>query len=199
VSYKQIEELKPDIILGNKEENTRKMVGELEKIAPVHLSDVDSVEGAIDLIEIYGELFQVVEKAGEIKNKILKQRKKFGKACLNKAEKPLKIAYFIWRKPWMVAASGTFIDAMIQEQGWENAFADLERYPPVKLADLPDCDRILLSSEPFPFKEKHREEIKAYFDADKIHFVDGEYFSWYGSRLSLAYPYFKILHDKITQ
>lgn len=197
VNFDTIQALNPDVILGNKEENTRKMVEQLKEIAPVHLSDVDSVDDTLDLIEDYGELFEVEQIAQELKNSITRARKNFQEARRSANQSNLKVAYFIWRKPWMVVGSDTFIDTMITEQGWTNAFGDIERYPLVKLEDLPDCDLVLLSSEPFPFQEKHKKEIAEYIDSDKIFFVDGEYFSWYGSRLKTAYIYFTELHQKI--
>src|SRR5690606_22136853 len=97
----------------------------------------------------------------------------------------LEVAYFIWRKPWMVAGSNTFINSLLELNGWENAFGDREeRYPVIDLEELNPAgvDLVLLSSEPFPFKEKHKKEIEERF-LGTIAYADGEYFSWYGSRL----------------
>ena len=58
-----------------------------------------------------------------------------------------------------------------------------------------DLDYILLSSEPFPFKEKQIAEFQKICPKAKILLVDGELFSWYGSRLILAAEYFKNLVD----
>ncbi len=58
VHFDRIRDLSPDIILCNKEENTLEMVLELEKIAPVHISNVISLEDTYQLISQYGEIFQ---------------------------------------------------------------------------------------------------------------------------------------------
>ena len=106
----------------------------------------------------------------------------------------LRVAYLIWRKPFIVAGKGTFIDDMLKSCGLINAF-ELERYPEVFPADLVDAnpDVVLLSSEPYPFKERHMAEFKALLPHADIQLVDGELFSWYGSRLLQAPEYFKQL------
>jgi len=110
------------------------------------------------------------------------------------------VAYFIWRNPWMVAANNTFINHLLKLNRFENTYAHLERYPEVELKDLEsqgNLDLVLLSSEPFPFKDKHALEIKKHQKESKIVFVDGEYFSWYGSRLMKAFRYFKSLRSHL--
>ena len=107
----------------------------------------------------------------------------------------INVVYFIWKNPWMVAASNTFVDVMLSEAGFKNVFKTETRYPEVSLdhPKLKEADVIMLSSEPFPFKEKHIEELRHSFPKKEIILVDGEMFSWYGSRLKYAYPYFEIL------
>ena len=94
----------------------------------------------------------------------------------------------------MAAGKGTFIDAMLQKCGLANA-VEIERYPEVDEAVLVKLqpDIILLSSEPYPFKEKHLAEFRSLLPNAKVKLVDGELFSWYGSRLLHAPEYFKRL------
>ena len=110
-----------------------------------------------------------------------------------------KVAYFIWRNPWMVAANNTFINHLLELNKFENVYADLERYPEITLESIKQrkTELILLSSEPFPFKEKHITEIKEHTNNSTPFLVDGEYFSWYGSRLLKAFDYFKELHNRV--
>src|SRR5690606_27217427 len=128
------------------------MVQELEKIAPVHVSDVIKTRDALELIEMYGVLFNKIEKAASLVNNIQQKISDFKRSRSQK----LRVAYFIWRKPWMVAGSNTFINSLLELNGWENAFGDREeRYPIIDLGELNrvGVDLVLLSSEPFPFKE----------------------------------------------
>ena len=110
----------------------------------------------------------------------------------------LSVAYLIWRKPYMAAGKGTFIDSMLQKCGLNNSFA-LDRYPEINMDMLAEArpDVIFLSSEPYPFKQKHVEELKKVLPQAKIILVDGELFSWYGSRLLYAPAYFKSLINDI--
>ncbi|GGW82559.1 ABC transporter substrate-binding protein [Salegentibacter mishustinae] len=192
VKLEKIKALDPDIILCNKEENTQEMVAELEEIAPVHVSDIVKIEDAFDLMHQYGEIFQKKALVGTMVNSI---RDKIGVLQKQIQNKPIrKVAYFIWKKPLMVAGKDTFIDELLKLNKFENIFREA-RYPETTLEVLKDKnpDLILLSSEPFPFKEKHKE----YFSTlnVEIKLVDGEYFSWYGSRLVEAIDYFKTLRD----
>lgn len=191
VHFDKIKELQPDVILCNKEENTREMVGELEKIAPVHVSDVKTFEDSLELISQYGRIFNRDHLTFRLIEELKIAKNDFRKTI--KEGKKLKVAYFIWRKPWMLAGDATFIDTLLEINGFENVLkGNSERYPAIDLEDLKSLkpDVVLLSSEPFPFKEKHKEEISKYFKGG-IELVDGEYFSWYGSRLLPAFDYFR--------
>jgi len=190
--------LQPDIILCNKEENTKEMVEELEKIAPVHVSDIYTIEDTIVLMEQYGELFSVQEKATEITGKLTNLVAEFKLYIESRSIK--KVAYFIWRKPWMVAGNTTIIHHLLSLNKFENIFKDLPRYPEVVIHSLIEVNKpdfIFLSSEPYPFKEKHIKELKEILPEVSVLLVDGEYFSWYGTRLLGAFSYYKSLHDTL--
>ena len=195
VNYDKIRKLKPDLILCNKEENTQEMVGELTKIAPVHVSDVKDLKDSLQLIMQYGEIFQVEEKALSIRKEIEAQWEQF-QAFIEKQPRR-SAAYLIWKNPWMVAGGDTFIDYLLDLNHFENVFRkEKSRYPEIELSTLKtkNTQLILLSTEPFPFKNKHKEELQAKLPEQKIVIVDGEFFSWYGSRLVKAFTYFKELH-----
>lgn len=183
VHFDRIKALQPDIILCNKEENTETMIHELETIAPVHISDIFTINDCLELIEMYGELFSKESNATEIREQIQLKYEDFKLFVKNKPT--LMAAYFIWKEPWMVAANQTFIDEMMQINNFDNYFGNLKRYPEIVLLEhkKETADLVLLSSEPFPFKVKHRELMKIFFPHAKILVVDGEAFSWYGSRL----------------
>ncbi|WP_299437949.1 ABC transporter substrate-binding protein [uncultured Aquimarina sp.] len=191
----KIRELNPDIILCNKEENTKEIVEVLEKEYPVHVSDVSTIEESLELIHQYGEIFTKTNQANTLISEIRSELKSFLDFVKNKQQK--KVAYFIWREPWMVAGKGTFIHHLLEINGFINKYGNKERYPEIpkeKLTNLEDLDLILLSSEPFPFSEDHKSEMAKIVPGSKVILVDGEYFSWYGSRLVGAFSYFRTLH-----
>ncbi|SHJ11610.1 ABC-type Fe3+-hydroxamate transport system, substrate-binding protein [Mesonia phycicola] len=192
VKLEKIKHLQPDLILCNKEENTFEMVAELEKIAPVHVSDISTIKECLDLIKQYGELFSVTKKAEMLIDAIQTEFNDFQKFIQHLPKR--KVAYLIWRKPWMVAGGNTFINYLLELNHFENIFSRTPRYPEIELKMLSKADFVLLSSEPFPFKEKHIEELSEFVKLKKIKLVDGEFFSWYGSRLKNAFQYFKQLH-----
>lgn len=192
VKLEKIKALKPDIILCNKEENTKEMVVELEKIAPVHVSEIVKLDDAFELMSQYGNIFQKEALAETIVSSV---KKKVSALQEQLQDKPVrKVAYFIWKKPLMVAGKDTFIDELLRLNKFENVFQE-NRYPTTTFEEITvkEPDLLLLSSEPYPFKEKHKE----YFSElnVEIKLVDGEYFSWYGSRLIAAIDYFKKLES----
>lgn len=199
VKFDKIKALKPDIVLCNKEENTQEMVLELEKITTVHVSDISNINDCLELIAQYGQLFSRRTDADRISGKI---RYNFQRFLLFVKDRPKqKVAYFIWRRPWMVAGGGTFIDYLLKINNFENIYADKGRYPEIEIKKMKlegDPDLVLLSSEPYPFKDEHAFELGRFTHHAKVIFVDGEYFSWYGSRLAKAFDYFKSLHDKLV-
>lgn len=192
VKLEKIRALKPDLILCNKEENTQEMVRELEQIAPVHVSDVRTVEDSLELIQQYGAIFGVEEKAVEIMEAIQEELKEFQDYMMSKASR--KTAYFIWKNPWMLAGGDTFIDHLLDLNKFENVFRqEPSRYPRIELQELEkrEVEVILLSTEPYPFKEEDRHYLQDGFEGTQVFIVDGEAFSWYGSRLRSAFRYFR--------
>ena len=189
----RIKELQPDIILCNKEENTKEITETCEVISTVHISDIYTIDDTIQLIEMYGELFSIEEKALEISNQIKIEHEKFQAWIENRPS--LKVVYFIWKNPWMIAGNKTFIDYMLGLNNFKNAFKDKIRYPEITLdANYNDVECVILSSEPYPFKKEHFKTLQPVFPNAKMILVDGEMFSWYGSRLTKAFNYFKKLH-----
>jgi ABC-type Fe3+-hydroxamate transport system substrate-binding protein len=190
-----IKELKPDLIIGNKEENEKDQIEELMRSFPVWMSDIANLNGATDMINKVGEL---VGKKSEATELIKSVNTEFSQ--LNVTPQVTKVAYLIWRKPYIVAGKGTFIDDMLKRCGLNNAF-DLDRYPEVFPAQIVEAnpDVVFLSSEPYPFKDRHITEFKALVPHANVQLVDGELFSWYGSRLLQAPEYFNQLIDSLNR
>jgi ABC-type Fe3+-hydroxamate transport system substrate-binding protein len=180
VDFERIVALAPDLILGNKEENVRDQIEQMAAHFPVWMSDISTLEHALDMISEVGKLTNSEARASEISQKILTVFSE-----IKPVFPPKRVAYFIWRKPFMVAGGGTFIQNMLEKAGFLNVFAEKMRYPEVSAAEIISAqpDLILLSDEPFPFKEKHVAEFRALCPLAEIRVVDGAMFSWYGSRL----------------
>ncbi|WP_010228847.1 helical backbone metal receptor [Gillisia marina] len=197
VHFDKIRDLKPDLILCNKEENTLEMVKSLEDICQVHVSNIITFQDPLELISEYGILLNIEKEANKLASELSQKKILFEKQL---SFKRLKVAYFIWRNPWMVVGGNTFINSMLELNGWENIYKTSEgRYPEIDIKSLKsqNLDLILLSSEPFPFQQKHMEEIRA-FSSARIEIVDGEFFSWYGSRQLKAFRYFEELQNHLS-
>lgn len=200
IKVDKIKSLNPDFIICNKEENSKEIFSECSKIATTYVSNINSIEDILDLIYIFGVIFSCIEKSNLISDEINRSLLNFKKFINNKQKK--KVAYFIWKDPWMVAGSKTFIHHLLNLNHFENVFSSVNRYPEIEIENLlnfSDLDFIFLSSEPYPFKEKHIEEIESKKIKAKVVIVNGEYFSWYGSRLLKAFDYFKNLQISINK
>jgi ABC-type Fe3+-hydroxamate transport system substrate-binding protein len=185
-----IKDLKPDLIIGNKEENTQSDIEELAAGFPVWMSDIFTLDDAMKTIGQIGELVDREPEASYL-NHLISAGFNDLKTLALQHHVDKKVAYLIWRKPYMAAGKNTFINDILLINGMTNVITQ-ERYPSVTLAELKtlNCELILLSSEPYPFGEKHIEEIQAAIPDTKIMLVDGEMFSWYSSRLVKAVQYF---------
>ena len=198
-NFDKIVALHPDIIICNKEENTKEIVEQLSTICPVWVTNIVSIEDNLQMIYHFGQLFNKRTEAQKWIDKINFAYQDFQTFI---KEKPIKkAAYFIWANPYMTAGNHTFINELLRLNHFENIYKNKEdRYPEVELKKIRlegDPDFVFLSSEPFPFKDEHAFEIGRFTHHAKTIFVDGEMFSWYGSRLLKAFDYFKLLHSKI--
>lgn len=186
INLKKIAALQPDLIIGNKEENSKEQIQQLMQLYPVWMSDIKTLADALNMIGKIGELVNRKEKA----NEIITQIKSNFATIINPL--PKTCAYFIWKNPYLCAGSDTFIDAMLQACSFQNVFSNLSRYPEINLQKLEQMqpEVILLSSEPYPFKEADKAHLQKICPGSKIQLVDGEMFSWYGSRLLKSPAYF---------
>lgn len=183
VKAERVAALAPDLVLANLEENEREQVEALDALAPVYVTDVGTVADALAMIRAVGALVGREEKAEAIAREV---EAGFGSLA---ARRPLRVAYLIWRDPWMTVGGDTFIHDVLARASLTNVFGDRSRYPEVALEEIAEArpDAVLLSSEPFPFREKHLAEVEAAGVPARL--VDGELCSWYGSRMRLAPPY----------
>lgn len=189
----KIRALQPDLIIANKEENLRLQIEELEKDFPIWISNVNNLHDAIEMIETIGEITGRQPGAKEITARI---RLNFSQLTAPDS-KPMT-CYLIWENPYMTIGGDTFINDMMTRAGFQNAFQNKQRYPGITMEQLKTagCKLLLLSSEPFPFKQKHIDQLQPLFPDTRIILVDGEMFSWYGSRLVKAPAYFQQLQNE---
>ncbi len=192
LNINKIKLLNPDLIIANKEENVKEQVEELMQDFKVLVTNVETLEDNYYLLKQLGHIFGKEENAQHFN---LKTYEAFD---IQKSEKRLKVAYMIWKNPYMTIGGDTFISRILEELGFENLFKNQIRYPEVQLEDLKEADFIFLSSEPFPFQEKHIAEIKEVCQNQKIKIVDGEAFSWYGTHLAKCGEYYRKLSDEIN-
>ncbi|PQJ33711.1 cobalamin-binding protein [Salinibacter sp. 10B] len=190
VDLDQVRDLEPDLVLANHEENTREDVAALEDIAPVFVTEVRTVTGALDMIRAVGTLTATTDQTSTLAGRIISRFSSLPDFA------PLRSAYLIWRDPYMTVGGDTFIHDVMSWGGFENVYGEQPRYPEVSLDSLAerDLDVLLCSSEPFPFHQKDRftADLRDALPNVTVELVDGQPFSWYGPRLLDTPAY---LHD----
>lgn len=197
VSFDKIEALNPDLIIGNKEENERSDIEMLEREFPVWMSDIFNLEDALQMIEKIGQLVGKESAALELIQTIKNEFSDLKDWIQTSGLENKTVAYVIWNDPMYCAGRNTFIDTMLSYCGLTN-FIGQERYPEINEAASAAPDYIFLSSEPFPFKTRHIAQYEEKFPNSKVKIVDGEMFSWYGSKLTEAPKYFRTLLENLA-
>lgn len=189
-----IKDLQPDLIIANKEENLKEQIEELRTFFPVWTSDIQNLNDALEMIRQIGIITERSDRAEKIADDI-----RIGFEKMLPEQHPIRTAYLIWRNPFMAAGGDTFINHIMNRSALKNVFDHLLRYPEITIEELrnSNCELLLLSSEPYPFKEKHIDELQSQLPATKIILVDGEMFSWYGSRLLKTPAYLQQLNKQI--
>lgn len=198
INLKLISDLNPDLIIANKEENVKDQIEDIANQCDVWLTDVNNLGEALQMMSDLGRLTGAFEKSQQLIHQIQKGFHDLKEQSTSNIQ--MRAAYFIWKDPYMVAAENTFINDMMEYCGLVNIFQDQERYPQVELEELieKDCELVLLSSEPYPFKKNHKILLQKKLPGQKILLVDGEMFSWYGSRLLKTVDYFSRLRRQIN-
>lgn len=194
--FDKISALKPDLIIANKEENYKEGIEELEQNFPVWISDIYDLNSSFEMISGVGK---ILGKQNEAESLVFKLNQDFEELKnLNSSVESYKTLYFIWKDPFMIAGKDTFIDDILQRINLENSNLE-NRYPIIDKEKIKNLNPqiILLSSEPYPFKETHIQEFAQLIPNAYIRVVDGELFSWYGSRLKYTVDYLKELQNEI--
>lgn len=197
VNFKKIKALDPDLIIANKEENTKEQIDALQKEYPVWTSDVNNLDDSYGMINAVGSMTNNSSLAETMIQAIQQQ---FTLLEKSRVEGNPSALYLIWKDPYMSVGGDTFISDMMERCGFVNIMKHETRYPLISSERYQQIqpDYIFLSSEPYPFKQKHVHEVSLLFPNSKIVLVDGEMFSWYGKRLLFSPSYFIGLIRKIS-
>ena len=189
-----IKNLKPDWVVANKEENEKHHVEAIRKFCKVTVTEIGTIEQALNWMEKLGQLSGTSHQAYRLSSEISR--------LLGKRDiwYPKNAVYYIWKDPWMSIGGDTYISDVMSHWGLTNMLSDLKRYPELDLQDLSrlNPELVLLSSEPYPFKEKHIAEVKEACPGAEIHLVDGEWFSWYGSRMINSFAALTTWRNSLT-
>lgn len=194
-NFEKIAALNPDLIIANKEENTEAEIKALQKEYPVYTSNISNLKESLEMIQQVGVITGKETKAQKLIDKIKLEFEALKPYAHNKNN----VLYLIWKSPYMSINQHTFINDMLNLAGFQNVIDVDNTYPEVSENQIENLtpDFIFLSSEPYPFAEKHLKELQEQYPKSKVVLVDGEYFSWYGSRLQNAPTYFKGLINEI--
>lgn len=198
IDIQKVAALNPDLIIANKEENTKEDVAALQAVAPTYVSDIKGLDDALSMINDLGKLCGRQHESDDLKKKILAKFESLSTG-IEPNHKP-KVLYLIWKDPIMAAGKETFIEDMLKRSGFINVLSTKDqRYPRISEEHIRQMapDVLLLSSEPFPFKGKHSKEMRQRFPNILIKEVDGEVFSWYGSRLLKTADYLLALNKEL--
>jgi iron complex transport system substrate-binding protein len=189
----RISELAPDLVLLNEEENRKEDEAALASAGLRCLTTFPrNCAGTADMVRTIGEAIGRCDRAEVIAREIEVRSERVRSA--SRGARMVNFAYLIWRKPWMSVNSDTFAHALLVQAGGRNVFASrAERYPEITIKELvrADPELVLLCTEPFPFEEKHVEELVLLtgFESGRFEIADGEYLSWHGSRTPAGIDY----------
>ncbi|MCC7332222.1 MAG: ABC transporter substrate-binding protein [Flavobacteriales bacterium] len=196
LNFEIIKQLNPDLIIANKEENTKSEIEALQKLYPVWTSNICTLPECYEMIEEIGKITDSYYKANQIIAAIQKEFCRLKTAKNNNK----KVLYLIWKDPYMTIGKSTFINEIMNEGGFVNAIESTENYPVITKEEIKKTqpELIFLSTEPYPFKKTHIDEFKGICPNAQIILVDGEVFSWYGSRIIKSPQYLIDLYTKIN-
>lgn len=189
----KIRVLSPDFVIANKEENRKEDIEQIESFSKVIVSDISTIDEALYWIQKIGSTLEVRDRTriliDQVKDELLN----------TPGYRSIPMAYFIWKEPWMTIGKDTYIHNVMEHFGFLNVYKNTERYPEVTIEDVKsrNPELVLLSSEPFPFREKHIKELQTHLPETDIQLIDGEWFSWYGSRMLPSFQNLKIFRNQL--
>lgn len=189
VNLKKVRELAPTHVIVNVDENKKETADALAGFVPNII--VTHPLAPLDNLVLYrqiGSAFGREREAEELCSRFASTYEDLHKRKF----KERKVLYLIWKDPWMTVSRDTYVSRTLQLVGL-HTLPELaqKRYPELHSLDVQGTELVLLSSEPYRFREKHRAELKTAL-RKPVHLIDGEMTSWYGCR---AIPGLRYLAD----
>jgi ABC-type Fe3+-hydroxamate transport system substrate-binding protein len=184
----RVRALEPTHVVVNVDENLKEDAETLAEFVPNVV--VTHPLGPRDNLALYRQMGEVFGREEEAERLCADFERAYERAAVGRGEER-DVLYLIWRDPWMTVASDTYIAQTLALFNWRNQpFVGTARYPEVDLGDFAGkVDRVLLSSEPFHFKEEHVAEVEGLVPGAEVSLIDGEMTSWYGSRAIAGLDY----------
>ncbi len=199
VNLERLRELAPTHVIVNIDENRRDCAEEIARFVPhVIVTHPCTPEDNLEVYRLLGGIFRRQAEAAALASDL---RAALDEAHQAGASLPReKVLYLIWREPWMTVARSTYISATLAAVGWDSWPPEVEpRYPAFEW-DAPwlaEVSRVLLSSEPYRFRDRHLAEVEAAAGRPAC-LVDGEMVSWYGSRAAAGLRYLAALRRTLA-
>ena len=179
VNLKKIRALAPTHVIVNVDENRKETADALAEFVP-HVI-VTHPLAPIDNLALYRQIGMAFGKEREAEDLCLEFEHAF-QITQKQKFKQRRVLYLIWKDPWMTVSRDTYVSRTLALFGMHTVpERSQQRYPELETLEVKGAELILLSTEPYRFREKHRAELESVL-AKPVLLIDGEMTSWYGSR-----------------
>lgn len=180
VKLERVRALEPTHVVVNVDENRRQDAEALAEFVPNVV--VTHPQAPRENLGLYRQLGGVFGREAEAERLCAEFERAYAEASAP-AYPPRDVLYLIWREPWMTVAPETYVSRTLAFFNWNTQPVECsERYPEIELGELVGVERVLLSSEPYHFKEHHIAEVTTALPGAEVSLIDGEMTSWYGPR-----------------
>lgn len=203
VDVAKIRKLGPTHLIVNVDENPRPVVDELAAFVPhVVVTHPIEPEDNLGLFRLLGGIFDRETRAEELCEAFSDELAATRTATADLPRE--KVLYVIWKSPWMTVARDTYISRMLSLVGWDTIPEHAHsRYPSVDLTPerMRDVRHVLLSTEPYSFRERHIAELRSELPPQAhpvVSLIDGEMTSWYGSRAIEGLRYLREFRSAVS-
>ncbi len=189
VNLKKIRELAPTHVIVNVDENRKETADALACFVPNLI--VTHPLAPLDNLALYRRIGHAFGREREAEalcarfDSALQETRQL--AC-----KARNVLYVIWKDPWMTVSRDTYVSRMLQLFGMRTVPDKAQkRYPELKTLKVKDAELVLLSTEPYRFRERHRVELETTLKKP-VYLIDGEMTSWYGPRAIEGLRYLEV-------
>lgn len=199
-SIDRLRALAPTHVIVNIDENRRDEVSALDAFVPhVIVTHPLTVGDNLELYRLLGGVFDREAQASALAAGL--EREWTALRAQSERLPRQSVLYLIWQEPWLGVARDTYISHVLAAAGWDSLpSASALRYPPVDLPQLAaQAHLVLLSSEPYPFRERHRRLLGEQLPGVRVALIDGEMVSWYGSRAIRGLAYLRQLRTRLAK